>query len=1137
MSVHVITASAGSGKTYRLTEVLSQRLTDTPDDGTRPLKASEVIATTFTVRAAADLVEKTQKRLLDDGNTVAAEEISTALIGTINSVAGRLVTDYAIDAGYSPELRVLDESEQAMVFTAAVDDVIAGAEAAHRGLLLRTGHNGNPEDTNPFGHGPVVWSDLVKSVAEAARANHLGEVKLRESADASVELFLSSMPERRPDRREAWRGRLASDIDQLRAALRHFNGDELDTTAAPPITIDKRSAGNVEGSIITLDHFLRDLDARGDLDARAEEDDPNAGIAWSTWAKVAEMKYPQAPGGKALGKVPKQVLETSSASLVAGELLANDAFHDDVEALIRLIIDTAIASLDAYEEHKNRLGVMDFVDQEVRALDLLRTNDRVRRSVASKFRLLAVDEFQDSSPIQLAIFVELAELVDEVVWVGDRKQAIYGFRGADPELMNDVFSALIDGQTELGTATTENLGASWRSTDPPLELSNAIFSSVFADQPEDEVVLSIPPQRQAQRAAGGRELWVPNTDKGGTRSSDSRMVRTIAEGVVDFLSRSPQLPDRDAGVGDIAVLVRTNTQVAKTVAELHERGIPSIGSTTDLLATREGQIVAAGLAAVVDPKDTVALVEIVTLLSDHEHHDSWFDDAVRIADKDERRKRPSTWWSDPALAALSKLTTQGSQHVAVELLLAVIDALDLPQRIKAWSAPETRLSTLDALCQIAAEYGDASHQSRMPMTPAGLLNHLTEAAGAFEQSTAHDAVLVTTMHQSKGLQWPVVIVGVSANKDYGHREVTMEKAPVFDARHPLANRALRLLPKVLKDFGPMKERLGRTGSVRRSTESERNEAARLLYVALTRAECHSVMAFGDPTGTNNVIKAAVEDELLTWDLPEISDDSVPSAAEPGELRIANRRAKGSENVAAQRSLPIRICAYSLSSENSSNTQAPRRSFYAHTDIAMRRPLKGIVGLPARFTASSVESEGIKAEVSVFAHLGEPLVDRGGRDWDLIGDAVHAYLGLPLSSLAEETARDAAERILHRWNVGTVLSAETLVEIGRRWTQWIDATFLGAEVLTEQPIAWRNEAGQVMEGWIDTLLKLPNGECVLVDHKTYPGADPIDHIRENNLGQLAVYEQALKRGARDHSPCLLVHLPLLGMLVMAKNLAP
>src|SRR5699024_4896428 len=165
--------------------------------------------------------------------------------------------------------------------------------------------------------------------------------------------------------------------------------------------------------------------------------------------------------------------------------------------------------------------------------------------------------------------------------------------------------------------------------------------------------------------------------------------------------------------------VRTNCQVANAVGELHERGIPAVGSTTDLLATREGQIIAAGLAAVVDPDDAVALAELVTLLSDHGSHESWFDDAVHIADREQRRAQPSTWWSDPALAAPGELATEPSQHTSVELLLAVIDALDLPQRIKAWSTPETRLATLDVLCQIAAEYEDASHQTRLPVTPAG----------------------------------------------------------------------------------------------------------------------------------------------------------------------------------------------------------------------------------------------------------------------------------------------------------------------------------------------------------------------------------------------------------------------------------
>lgn len=197
---------------------------------------------------------------------------------------------------------------------------------------------------------------------------------------------------------------------------------------------------------------------------------------------------------------------------------------------------------------------------------------------------------------------------------------------------------------------------------------------------------------------------------------------------------------------------------------------------------------------------------------------------------------------------------------------------------------------------------------------------------------------------------------------------------------------------------------------------------------------------------------------------------------------------------------------------------------------MRRLAQEVVGPPARFTASSVGSEGIDAEVSVLANLGEPLVDKGGKDWDRIGDAVHAYLGLPLASLSEAIASEAAERILDRWNAGTVLSAEVLVEIGRRWTAWIEATFPGAEVLTEQPIAWRNDDDQVMEGWIDALLKLPNGEHVLVDHKSYPGTDPIGHVCENYLGQLETYSQALEATIGSRPSRVLIHLPSRGIIM-------
>lgn len=194
---------------------------------------------------------------------------------------------------------------------------------------------------------------------------------------------------------------------------------------------------------------------------------------------------------------------------------------------------------------------------------------------------------------------------------------------------------------------------------------------------------------------------------------------------------------------------------------------------------------------------------------------------------------------------------------------------------------------------------------------------------------------------------------------------------------------------------------------------------------------------------------------------------------------------------------------------------------------MRAPVACAPTLPAHFTPSSVSSEGIDAQVSIVATLGEPLVEKGGQDWDRIGDAVHVYLGLPLAALPEGARLAAAEKILARLDAAGILSVEVLIELGWRWTEWIGAKFPGAEVVTESPIAWRNDDVQVMQGWIDARILLPNGEHILVDHKSYPGADPIGHIRDSYLGQLSVYSQALQTTHGTPPQQVLIHLPLLG----------
>ncbi|MBK7660129.1 MAG: UvrD-helicase domain-containing protein [Betaproteobacteria bacterium] len=115
-------------------------------------------------------------------------------------------------------------------------------------------------------------------------------------------------------------------------------------------------------------------------------------------------------------------------------------------------------TLATYAAIKKEIGGIDFVDQEQQLLQVL-VLPSVKEVIEEELDLLMVDEFQDTSPIQLALFTRLRPSAPAMwVWVGDVKQAIYGFRGSDSEPM----SAVIDPLPKAGVVP-EVLSRSWRS--------------------------------------------------------------------------------------------------------------------------------------------------------------------------------------------------------------------------------------------------------------------------------------------------------------------------------------------------------------------------------------------------------------------------------------------------------------------------------------------------------------------------------------------------------------------------------------------------------------------------------------------------------------------------------------------------
>ena len=1087
MTFTLINASAGSGKTHTLTHQIAERIAG-------GLQPSQLIATTFTKKAAAELSDRVRRTLLEVDEVDAARSTDSALIGTVNSVAGQLLGEFALDAGISPDVQVLDEDRQKATFSAAIDEAAAVAGARATDLLARTEHDGVEDPDLPY-LATASWRRHVRDLAARARTNRIDAQQLREAAEASWLDYRAAadLPEPGQDRRSAWLSRFGAVISGLQADV-DASTDPDPAAGKPPLSA--RSVGAVAKHLVTLEQLHRTL-------GRLERG------PWSGWAKLARVASGKAAEGGGSGYVFSKDVDLALLGLateVEAELRASPVLQDDIRALIRLVMDTAAQSLDSYQRYKDELGLIDFIDQEVRTLELVRDSARAREAIRSRFRLLAVDEFQDTSPVQLALFLELSRLIDDKIWVGDPKQAIYGFRDADPALMLGIIEQIETGTTELGAGEVSALEHSWRSQEPVLELVSAVFPRVFPQLPRERVVLTAAPEAVRRRAQAGRppgrlEAWIPGYSG---RASQPKHARAVADGIIDLLA------EPGTGPGDIAVLVRSNAQAQQVIAALADRGVPASGEGTPILASREGRILRAALALTLDVRDTLALTELVDLLADHPAHTTWLADLARPTDSDARGEVFAAWWGHEVFAGLRSLREEAISLTPVEMITALADALDLPERIRTWSVPEQRLRTLDALRTVASEYAEQARADSAPITLTGLRGVLDATERGPDLAGTPDTVWVGTIHGAKGLEWSRVVVMLEAAvKERSQTSGSfIVPAPQLDVTAPLEGRSLRYWPAVLGGYGPLQEALSASEHALRRGAAEREESGRLQYVALTRASDVTVLS---GAGAAPALDALVggEQPLLRWELgdPQLHVDD----AEPLPAVIRSTRGDLEEDAPSYDSARSPLAATDLPEATAAGRAASRADD---------------TGLAARFQASGVASQESLGTVGAPQRIGEAIVEHGDRDWDRVGEAVHAYLSLPLPELTPAQRDQAAQRLVSRWAVTRAVGPEALLRAGEAWQTYLEAEFAGAEVLTEQPIAWWNEDDQVMEGWVDTLLRLPSGSHVLVDHKTYPGSDPVSHVRDRYLGQMDTYARALAAaGARPER--ILIHLPLRG----------
>ncbi|BCT75280.1 DNA helicase [Sinomonas cyclohexanicum] len=1068
-NVTMVSASAGTGKTYTLTS----KIVDEIRRGTPPEK---VMATTFTKKAAGELRERIAARLLESGEGLAAQQLGASLIGTVNSVCGQLLSEYAIDAGLSPALEVIGEDQLPAMFRLATDEIRAEHAEVLTPISVRMGTH---PDLAP-GYTVESWEDTLQRIVNLARTNQLDANAVRACADASWAGFRGFLDDPGEDHRAEW----FRELHALRA--------ELDQTVARGEHSDGSKANL--GTKAFQEQYPKVLDRI----AKAQDVETTP---WEVWRGFLGSGAP-APLKKIFGPLRERI---------HAELLSNPALHADLEGYVRGLFRCAAACLDAYEAFKRDNALMDFVDQEAKVLELARHNEAFRESFRGRIDVLVVDEFQDTSPLQLALFLELGALVQRVVWVGDPKQAIYEFRGTDPELMEAVMA-------RVPAERREQLSCTWRSRQAPVDLSNAVFERVFTQNAdghrmsEESVHLALPESKAAEYAGdpGGVEAWSRAQGNAADR------LRATAAGVRDLLERGPTVGGRPLRPCDIAVLTRTNAEVKAVAEALDDLGLRASLNPRALGGAREVQLTRAGMAYVADRHDTVALAELVALHPDHPSHGTWQRELLGavVRREDERMPGPDgtpgevvagprlvhdAWRAAPLVAALDELRAQAVAATPTEVLEAVTGALGLPRLIAGWSAPERRLRNLDAFRGAVELYYERCRALREPATLRGFLAFFGSDEHDSAENAGPDVVNVLTYHKAKGLEWPVVVME-SLDKETRARPfgAGVETTRALDLADPLAGRWIRLWPSPFPYGGsPLDAQAQGSDAAARFLAREQRNQARLMYVGMTRAAHTTVLTAknGSPSMVNDL---GVEGLV---------------AFKPGTDAVV---------VGREATIPARVVALEPAEAGPSDGEwEPRWVDAPGWEGA-------VVRKPARLKASEALSAGQDADVRDIATLGAPLASHGSEDWGAVGSAVHAYLGTEFRMLDDAGRARLAERLVERWGVGRTVQASLLTAAGERFESWLDGEFPGWARHREAAIGWRPE-GQAMEGWIDLLLEGPDG-FVLVDHKTYPGSDPVGHIRAHYLGQMAAYRSAIEAATGKPVLRILMHLPALGKVL-------
>ena len=1054
-----VTAGAGSGKT---TVLVDRYLKILRESNTKP---QEIVAITFTEKAAAEMKERVIEELSPQEKDDRSEQdnslhgfrdkMSTAHISTIHAFCSRILREFPFQAGVPANFSILQGIDQKLSLQQTIretlKDIATNSNDQHRAELTRLLQRyGGQKTLVDFFSTMINQREVVERLMQDIYGER-SEAEIRESWKQGMLTELMSLVD-------------ATEFTRcLNAVLQVARGKKAEGTKNLKQQLDEQYKLNANSlEVLNLFKEIAKLITTGKGD-----------IATSGFLPKSINRVEIADEIDFLVSTAKKIKNTPT-------LEKNDDKEEDIETDDDFLISTTFDLLAIYERiatgyqtAKLSQGKLDFTDLQLRTRDLLRNNKEIRQALIERHKYFMVDEYQDTNELQYELVMLLTDQLKaaNLFIVGDPKQSIYAFRGADVRVFEKTKQNIID-DGGRDVRLTEN----FRSLRDPVGFVNYFFNHLMGDGKETEFEVQYEALTQARpvETNGAIEILVGkhNEDVVDEYTLIAQHIKNMRRNQVTISERdkSGAEVERPIDYGDIAILIRSRRHLPDIEHALLEADIPHL--TTGGVGFYQRQEIydiwnylnflnnpkenQTSLAAVLrGPAFGISDTELYEISLQEEEKKFW-DKAQKYQSRSDNLRT--------AIAILERHHRLAHRMPVNQLIVTIVKETGMIGTLKTGKQGQQRWSNYQKLLELARNFDGEENKRILPHFIEFLDILITEEPqeGQAPIEGSRDAVKIMTIHAAKGLQFPIVIL---PRLDRGAQT---DREPYIDEAFGIGFSPLNPDDGYRKTGPEIVAHIKNRGSAKETAEKKR-----LFYVGTTRARDRLILS-----GTLSA--SGKPQQMLEWLYKHLDIDEADSSLNlPVDLEVFKGNRTNSESFQLQ--IPIhQTLTEATSADEATDETIP---------VDFPEPPQKLkpIGTPAAFSVSELANYArcpLRYQLENVLRIPVNGQEESDPDEDEMGTALHSTFSRIRRQSDIEMLDTTIDETLERYPELTPQSTATL----RRHVNNFISSELGETALSASRTQTNQHIhadinGHIVDGRFDRLFKDETGNWQVINYKT------------------------------------------------------